>query len=151
MAHNFKDFPELTNEQMELYYFESPHKQITSDFFAEVDKVHDGDTVTLKTDFRDFTFPLRLLNINAPELNEEGGKESQKWMEERLLNKNVMVIINPKNRVDKYGRLLGKIISNGMNINEEILIAGMAKKFEDRNEGKLTNLEMELNIEKWLK
>jgi endonuclease YncB( thermonuclease family) len=72
-------------------------------------------------------------------------------MEERLLNKNVMVIINPKNRVDKYGRLLGKIISNGMNINEEILIAGMAKKFEDRNEGKLTNLEMELNIEKWLK
>ena len=32
MAHDFKKWPELRNSQMALYYFESPHRQITEDF-----------------------------------------------------------------------------------------------------------------------
>ena len=39
MAHDFKLFPELTNAQMDLYYFESPHRQITEDFIGKVVKV----------------------------------------------------------------------------------------------------------------
>ena len=75
MAHDFVKFPELTNSQMDLYYFESPHKQLSEDFQAEVVKVHDGDTITLRCAERSFDFPLRIINIAAPELNQDGGME----------------------------------------------------------------------------
>ena len=48
MAHDFKTFPELTNNKMEIYYFESPHRQILEDFEGEVVKVTDGDTIHVK-------------------------------------------------------------------------------------------------------
>ena len=70
--HDDKAFPELTNKQLEEFGFSSPHEQITRDFFAVVVKVVDGDTVTLRAEFRDFNFPLRLLDIDAPEMNEGG-------------------------------------------------------------------------------
>jgi len=73
MAHDFKRFPELTNRQMNLYYFESPHKQITQDFVAKVVKVTDGDTIRVKWEDRDFDFPIRFIDIAAPELDEIGG------------------------------------------------------------------------------
>ena len=80
MAHDFKRFPELTNSQMNLYYFDSPHKQITESFTAKVVKVTDGDTIRVKWDERDFTFPIRLSELAAPELNERGGVKAQRWM-----------------------------------------------------------------------
>ena len=58
--HDYKKFPELTNKQINEFGFQSPHKQITEDFDATVVHVTDGDTIRLRTDFRDFTFPLRL-------------------------------------------------------------------------------------------
>ena len=48
MAHDFKNFPELTNRQMQVYYFESPHKQVTEDFRGRVIKVTDGDTIRVE-------------------------------------------------------------------------------------------------------
>ena len=143
MAHDFKKYPELTNSQMQFYYFESPHKQITEDFEAEVVKVHDGDTITLRVNFRDFDFPLRFLNTNAPELN-EGGEESKEWLKSRLLDKKVSVKINPNQRVGKYGRLLGEVIFGGTNINEESIMMGRATPFDQRDEGQIPRFE------KWL-
>ena len=35
MVHDFKQWPELTNGQMAYYYFDSPHKQIGEDLFAD--------------------------------------------------------------------------------------------------------------------
>ena len=72
--HDYKNYPELTNSQLSEFGFSSPHKQITEDFTAEVVKVHDGDTVTLRTDFRDFDFPLRLAGVDSPEMNSGGEK-----------------------------------------------------------------------------
>ena len=144
MAHNFKDFPELTNSQMALYYFESPHKQITENFRATVVKVHDGDTVTLRCGFRDFDFPIRFSNTNAPELNEPGGHESQAWLEGIILNEEVEVIIDPKERVEKWGRLLGTIFHKGISINEESIRAGRATSFTNRREGQIPNFTQEL-------
>ena len=45
MPHDFKLFPELTNSQMQIYYWDSPHKQITKNFMAKVLRVKDGDTI----------------------------------------------------------------------------------------------------------
>ncbi len=72
MAHDFVRFPELRNSQLDFYYWESPHKQIFEDFIATVVKVTDGDTIRVETDFRDFDFPVRFLDIAAPELRKKG-------------------------------------------------------------------------------
>ena len=140
MPHDFKLFPELTNAQLQFYYFESPHKQIFDDFFARVVKVHDGDTITVKWEERDFDFPVRFLGTNAPELNEEGGSEAQQWLENILLDEEVYIIIDPKQRVDKWGRLLGKIMHKGVDLNEQSMVFGFAKDFESRKEGKIPSL-----------
>src|SRR3990167_3646244 len=132
--HDFKNFPELTNSQMDLYYFESPHKQILSDFKAKVVKVHDGDTITLRWDERDFDFPLRMLDIAAPELDSEDGEESQEYLEEKLLNEEVDIIIDPNNRVEKWGRLLGRVYHMGQSVSEESILAGHAKPWEQRKD-----------------
>ena len=127
--HDFKNWPELTNAQMDFYYFESPHKQITRGFFATCVKVHDGDTITVRTNFRDFDFPIRLSYIDAPELNEPQGIESREWLKDRIIGKTIDVLINPADRVGKWGRILGVIMSDGMNINQESLMQRNAVAF----------------------
>jgi len=118
MAHDFKRFPELTNSQMAFYYFDSPHQQIAEDFWAKVVRVKDGDTIQVKADFRDFDFPIRFSNILAAEMNEEGGKESQSWLESQILGEEVEIVINKKNRVGKWGRLLGQVRHKGFDMGE---------------------------------
>ncbi len=149
MTHDFERFPELTNSQMEIYYFESPHKQIVEDFRARVLKVHDGDTITVRTDFRDFDFPVRFLGTNAPELNEPNGDVSQKWLESKILNEEVEILIDKNQRVGKWGRLLGEIFHGGISLNEESIRAGKATEFDNRNEGELPDLNKELNTAQW--
>lgn len=118
MTHDFKKFPELTNSQMGFYYFDSPHQQITENFWATVTRVKDGDTIQVKADFRDFDFPIRFSNILAAELNEKGGLESQKWLKNQIEGEEVEIVINPKNRVGKWGRLLGEVKHKGFDMGE---------------------------------
>ena len=141
MARDWVAWPELRNRELEFYYFQSPHKQITADFRAKVVKVHDADTITVDWYERDFIFPVRLLGTNAPELSEDGGHEAQKWLEGLLLNEEVEILINPRQRVGKWGRILGTIIHKGININEESIREGWATTFEARREGKIPRLD----------
>ena len=141
MAHDFDKFPELTNSQMNLYYWDSPHKQITEDFTARVIKVHDGDTITVRWEDRDFDFPVRFLDTNAPELNEPQGKESKLWLEGRILNEFVEIKINKNNRVGKFGRILGTIIHGGLSMNEMSITSGQSTPFDKRDEGQIPDFE----------
>lgn len=141
--HNFKAFPELTNRQMEIHYLESPHKQITEDFRAKVVKVTDGDTISVRWRERDFDFPIRLANLQAPELNERGGKESKNFLEGRILGKEVDIVLS-KSRVEKWGRLLAYIVHQGQNINEEIVERGFGVFWVNREDDKFFDLKKEL-------
>ena len=149
MAHDFIKFPELTNSQMQTLYMESPHKQITESFRGKVEKVTDGDTVRVSVNFRNFDFPVRLSDINTPELS-EGGEESKEWLRNKIEGLEVQVVVDHNNRVGKYGRLIGRLISNGTDINIELIQLGLATTFKDRNKGMLPKLNKELKIEKWL-
>lgn len=149
MAHDFHKFPELRDSQMGLYYLESPHKQITEDFWASVEKVHDGDTITVSMDERDFNFPVRLLGTNAPELNEPGGHDSQSWLEDQILGESVLIKVDPKERVGKWGRILGTIIHQGLDINKASISLGWATSFEARNEGKIPDINKIFRMEQW--
>jgi micrococcal nuclease len=91
--------------------------------------VHDGDTCTADIDcgFKiHWTTNIRLLGINAPELPTPDGIRSRNFLNDLLLHKPV-VIQTVKDRPDKYGgRWLGTIWLGEMNVNEEMVKAGMA-------------------------
>lgn len=150
MVWDFIKRPELPNSQMDLHYFQSPHKQITENFRCECVKVIDGDTIRVRWDQRDFDFPVRVLDINAPELSEPRGEEVKSWLVDRIEGEEIEILIDPKNRVGKYGRLLGRMFHRGMDTGVEMMNLGLVTSFEARAEGKLPNINKELNIEKWL-
>ena len=133
MAHDFKKFPELRNSQMELYYWDSPHRQITEDFNARVVKVTDGDTIRVEWVDRDFDLPVRLANIAAPEIKESGGVRSRDWLAQQLLGEEVEILINPKVRVGKWGRLIGEVVIGGVNIGDMSRDLGFAGTFGEED------------------
>lgn len=147
--HDYANYPELPNSLLEVMRFSSPHKQIEDDFTAVVNRVYDGDTIILQTTFRDFLFPLRFLEINAPEMN-EGGKEARDWLKTKIEGKTVEIKIDKQQRVGKYGRLLGKVFFNGMDIGMEQLYLGLVKPFGLNKEGEILDLDKYCNIKKWL-
>ena len=140
MARDWIKFPELRNSELDLYW-ESPHKQIFENFTATVSKVIDGDTIRVIWDERDFDFPVRFLGTNSPEMNEDGGEESRNWLRDIILGEEVDILINPKQRVGKFGRILGTIIHDGINMNEDIIRTGHATTFELRNAGKIPDID----------
>ena len=146
--HDYRKKPELSNAQMEQLQFSSPHVQITEDFSAVVVKVHDGDTVTVRTDFRDFDFPIRMLDIDAPEMA-EGGEVTRDWLNSKLLGETVQVLIDQKNRVGKYGRLLGRIFFRGLDVGQEELVLGLAVPFGLKKEGEPLALEQVFSLKQW--
>jgi len=131
MVHNFKQFPELTNNQMQIYYFQSPHKQIVGPIIAKVVKVTDGDTIRVTWAERDFDFPVRMAELAAPELDERGGLDSQKFMSNEILGEEVE-IIPTKTRVEKWGRLLANVNFLGMDMSAQSINNGHAVSWEDR-------------------
>jgi len=92
---------------------------------------------------------MRFLEIDAKELN-AGGEETREWLKERIEGKRVQIKINRQNRVDKYGRLLGKVVHNGIDVGEEMLRRGLVGPFERRDEGKLPDLNKLLRQNQWL-
>ncbi len=127
--HDFKKFPELTNNQMQFYYFDSPHKQLIEDFVAKVIRVKDGDTIQVTMQDRDFDFPIRLAKIAAPELDEVGGSRSQKFLEKEILGEYVEIVLT-RQRVEKWGRLLAEVIHIGRNLGDISLELGYSIKLE---------------------
>lgn len=139
--HDFKKFPELTNRQMQFYYFESPHKQIMENFMAKVVKVTDGDTIRVECKFRDFDFPIKLKDIQAPEKGQEGYLEAKNYLEEQILGKEIEVIIDPVERVGKWGRILGRLMFRGVDMGEELVDLGLAVFWQDKDRDRIPEVE----------
>jgi len=146
--HDYSRFPELTNQQISEFGITSPHKQIVADFEGEVIRVHDGDTITMRTNFRDFDFPVRLLDIDAPELN-EGGEAAGNWLRSRILDKKVTIRVDKNERVGKYGRLLGKVISGGLDLGLLMLSLGLVRAFGTPLPGEFPNPNRVFELSKW--
>ena len=133
---------------MQFYYFQSPHKQITESFSARVVRVHDGDTITVNWRERDFDFPVRFSDTAAPELSEEGGFEARDWLEERILGTMVDIEVDPDNRVEKWGRILGRVFIGGIDIGAEETRLGFSKTWSMRNDGKVI-FKPQGSVPKW--
>jgi endonuclease YncB( thermonuclease family) len=92
--------------------------------------IADGDTITL-LDSANTQHRIRLEGIDAPETHQAFGEQSSQSLSGMIFGKDVTVTYQ---KIDQYGRLVGKIILDGKDINLEQVKAGMAwhyKFYED--------------------
>jgi endonuclease YncB( thermonuclease family) len=94
------------------------------EFNAKVIAVLDGDTVLLLHEGK--KIKARLVNIDAPELRQEYGKESRQSLADRVLKKEVHV--NSK-AIDSYGRMIADISVDGKSVSEALVSDGMAWEY----------------------
>ena len=66
-----------------------------------------------------------------------------------VLGQTVRVLIDVKQRVGKYGRLLGRVLYNGLDIGETELNLGLAVPFGDKNEGEVPKSDKLFRLEQW--
>ena len=103
--------------------------------------ISDGDTITVTNNKTNKKVKVRLFGIDAPEKTQEYGLESKEYL--MSLIKDKVIIIKGKT-YDKYGRLLGTIYIDGMNVNEMMVQTGNAWWYEsfDSNNSKVRDLQI---------
>jgi micrococcal nuclease len=87
-----------------------------------VTEVSDGDTLKL-SDGKTF----RLYGVNAPEVKEPFYEEAKVFTENLVLGKEISFEQETNYKVDKFGRTLGYVFVDGVNINIELVRNGLAK------------------------
>jgi endonuclease YncB( thermonuclease family) len=106
---------------------------LRADFTAKVQRVVDGDTIHVK-DEAGKKFKVRLTGIDAPEQKQPYGLASTYHLRGLLLNKIVLLKSKPKKgkpySVDRYKRVLAKIILDGRDINLSQVLNGYAWHFK---------------------
>jgi micrococcal nuclease len=94
---------------------------------GKVIRVADGDTITIKSYFG--KEKIRFAQIDAPETSHFGstpqpfGKESAAFLRSLVSGKNVHVDVEA---VDQYGRNVGTVFVDGVNVNREMVKNGYA-------------------------
>lgn len=116
--------------------------------FGTVISVHDGDTITLLKDSKEYK--IRFNGIDAPELSQDFGKEAQEYLSDRILNQDVDVKILD---TDKYGRYIGEVYWGDLSLNREMVEMGLAWHYKqyskDETLAKLENEARENAIGLW--
>ena len=88
---------------------------------AQVLRVEDGDSITVKVD--QTKYRIRLAEIDAPELDQTWGSESKAALQKKLQNEEVYIEVID---VDRYSRLVARVFLNGRHINREMIREGHA-------------------------
>ena len=104
-----------------LITYVSPSNTLT----GRVVKVADGDTITILTD-GNRQVRIRLLDIDAPEKGQDFSEKSRRYLADLVAGKTVTVEWSTK---DRYGRILGTVYADNINVNEEMVKAGLAWKY----------------------
>lgn len=89
--------------------------------------VADGDTVTV-LDSSDTQHRIRLEGIDAPESHQAFGSRSKQNLSDLVFGKDITVTYY---KTDQYGRLVGKILLEGKDVNLEQVKAGMAWHYKE--------------------
>ncbi len=84
-------------------------------------RIVDGDTIKGIVDGKEIT--VRLVEIDAPEMDQPFGVESKKFLKNLIEDKKVTLISEGK---DRYDRTLGELFVNKNNINETMVKSGFA-------------------------
>ena len=102
---------------------------------AHVTKVYDGDTVTVDLQLGcDVVLKgqkIRLYGINTPEMRGDdkiAGKAARDFLREKVLDKKITVK-TLKDKSGKYGRLLGILFIDDIDLNELLITEGHAVEY----------------------
>jgi endonuclease YncB( thermonuclease family) len=84
--------------------------------------VADGDTLIV-LDGAKASLRIRLLGIDAPEGGQPYGKVAKQVLLGRVIRQRVTVLTHSR---DRYGRLVGKVLLEGVDVNLELVREGLA-------------------------
>ena len=93
-----------------------------ADFSGTVSRIKDGDTLVV-VDADDAEHHVRMIGIDAPEMKQTFGKESALALSDLVLYQLVTVAAG---KPDRYGRIMGKVLLDGVDINLLQVSSGMA-------------------------
>ena len=108
-----------------------PLSLFAAEITGEVIKVYDGDTITIWANDRGVKEKIRLANIDAPERKQFFGMESTAYLKGLLLGNEITLHFEKR---DRYGRIIGKVELFGMNVNQHMVIEGMAWVYTKYND-----------------
>ena len=101
-------------------------EQENIEFEGTVNYVVDGDTLDINDN------RIRLSLVNTPERGQEGYKEAKKLVQNLCLNKKGEVDIDDgQRRGDRYGREVGIVYCDGININKALVENNLAVIYSD--------------------
>lgn len=108
-------------------------------------RVSDGDTVVL-LDSTNTQHRIRLDGIDCPEKGQPFGRKATDFVKNLAAGKQAVVYWDKK---DRYGRILGYLIVDGVNVNKELLKNGLAWHYKHFNQDKeLAELEQQAKDKK---
>tara|TARA_B100001564_G_scaffold264743_1_gene226318 strand:+ start:5097 stop:5555 length:459 start_codon:yes stop_codon:yes gene_type:complete len=84
-------------------------------------RVVDGDTI--RAEIKGEEIKIRLVEIDAPEMDQPFGAQSKNFLNSLLYEKNVTLISQGE---DRYGRILGEIYVDGESANTSMIRSGFA-------------------------
>lgn len=99
-----------------------PGGSATNTHLWKVVGVHDGDTVTCIDEFNQQQ-KIRLAEIDAPEVSQDFGKVSREALAGMVFGKTIQVVDDGK---DRYGRWIGHLYVDGIDVNRQMVATGMA-------------------------
>ena len=107
---------------------------------GNVVKIADGDTLTLLTSSNE-QVKIRLAGIDTPERKQPFGNKAKQALANLAFQKQALIEVEAK---DRYGRTVGVVFVDGLNVNAELVKQGMAwvyRKYTD--DKRLYTLESE--------
>lgn len=90
---------------------------------GKVVAITDGDTIKVLDDLDKGVLKIRLNKIDAPEKNQAFGQKSKQYLSNLVFGKQVIIRFK---EIDRYGRILGLIYIDGVEVNLQMVKAGMA-------------------------
>ncbi len=99
---------------------------------GKIVKIADGDTLTLLTSTKD-QVKIRLAGIDTPERKQPFGNRAKQALAKLAFQKQALIEAETK---DRYGRTVGVVFVDGLNVNHELVKQGMAWVYRKYNKDK---------------
>jgi len=88
--------------------------------------VHDGDSITVLA-AGNLQLKVRLEGIDAPELKQPFSQQSKEALSGLVFGKTICLLVTGK---DRYKRTLAVVMVEGLNVNREMVLRGLAWRYE---------------------
>jgi micrococcal nuclease len=102
-------------------------------YLATILRVIDGDTVDAQVDLGFGVYikrHIRLAGINTAKADTEVGIDATHYLTSKVLNRTVTLGVDAHRATEKYGRILGTLIVDGVNINADLVQLGFAVPYD---------------------